>query len=1344
MPALEQARAELGELDKSDVTEIRSFVKPPRPVQVVSECICVFKGSIEVSWKAAKGMMADANFLQSLQTMDVDAIGTKQLASVKERLDTSKVTMQQMQSVSRAGAGFLRFVHAVMGYCEVLKDVRPKRDKVAKLEKSLAQNERDLELIKSELTKLEEEIKKLNGEYSTAKAERMALQEETAVMERRLAAADTLINGLSCESVRWEVQAETLREERRRLVGDCLLSAAFLTYAGAFSHSLRNHMLHDDWVPDLQNREILLTEPFNVVHLLTDKVTVANWKDAGLSGDDLSIQNGILTTRVSRFPLLIDPQQQTLKWIKRLEGNNNLRVATFNDPDFLKSLELSIKFGTPFLFEDVGDHIDPIIHNVLSKNVLEDRNRYFVMLGDKEVEYDWNFRLYLNTKLSNPAYGPKLFNNAVIINCTVTEEELENQLLGVIVKHEQSSLEEKKTMLTRTKSENRRILKDLEDSLLMNLTLSTGSLLDNEELISTVEVAKARAIEAKEKLAFATKTSAEVKQLSNAYRPAAKRGALLFFVLTDMATINPMYQFALSTYIALFEDALHRSMPDTALGKRLDNIISKLTEVVYNYGCTGFFERHKLLFSFQISLKLQAEAGYISQAEVDFFTKGDTSAGMETEHCPIAWLTDTKWKDIRRLEEILPSSFAGLSESLVANQKQWEEWFSLGSLECKPPPYFEKISDFQKLCLIRCFRVDRVCRAVEIFVANTLGENLLALHMPNLSSIYQQSQPETPIVFIFSPGSDPTDGLKKFAENSLTLDASTNLVFLSMGQDQESSAMKLFKTASSEGSWLVLQNCHLLLKWIPTLEKAIETTKQFHPKFRLWLTTEPSLDFPIGFLHRSLKVVIEPLVGLKRNLRSTFLEIPASKFTDYPYPAFSVLAYTLTFFHAVVQERRQYGKLGWNIAYEFNLSDFQASLTVIADQLESSRGKSSLPWGSLRYLIEEIIYGGRVMDKFDQRVLNTYMNEYFGDFLFDTIQHFHFFTNEEVSYTLPPETSREGILRYIDTLPTNNSPEVLGMKVNAEIDSFTSKAHKLWSYLLALSHEDESGSSAVSATTAQVTLTIEIAEKVLLSLPPTFDREAIRGALKEKLTPTAIVLLQELEHFNRLLLQMQSTLTHLKQAMSGEVALSSDLGEMATSLRNGRLPGLWRSLAPATKKSLANWLTHFNRRTEQYKAWVASGEPIVIWLSGLHVPQSYLSAVAQSVCRRNAWPLDKSIIVTTVTDYTDEEAVEDRSLAGCLLTGLFLEGASWNPRIGQLCPQAPRQLIQPLPLLKVNVMESRRAKRHSTLLTPVYVTSARADADGRGLVFEADLAMGEESDANYWILQGVCLLLNDD
>ncbi|VDO02312.1 unnamed protein product, partial [Rodentolepis nana] len=163
-----------------------------------------------------------------------------------------------------------------------------------------------------------------------------------------------------------------------------------------------------------------------------------------------------------------------------------------------------------------------------------------------------------------------------------------------------------------------------------------------------------------------------------------------------------------------------------------------------------------------------------------------------------------------------------------------------------------------------------------------------------------------------------------------------------------------------------------------------------------------------------------------------------------------------------------------------------------------------------------------------------------------------------------------------------------------------------------------------------------------------------------------------------------------------------------------------------------------------------TGEPIVVWLSGLHVPESYLSAVVQSVCRRNAWPLDKSAMVTSVTDYTDPDKVEDRNSSGCLLDGLFLEGAAWSLKDRRLCLQDPRKLIQPLPLLSVQVIESRRVKKQNeTLKTPVYVTSARALADsgsksGSGLVFEADLRIDEERDASHWILQGVCLILNDD
>ncbi|VUZ41965.1 unnamed protein product, partial [Hymenolepis diminuta] len=122
--------------------------------------------------------------------MDVDSIGPKQFSAVKEYLIGSKIATEQMQTVSKAGAGFLRFVHAVLGYCEVLKDVHPKREKVAKLEKLFSQNERDLDRIKHELTKVEEDIKQLNEKLAATKEEQATLQKETKIMECRLVAAD--------------------------------------------------------------------------------------------------------------------------------------------------------------------------------------------------------------------------------------------------------------------------------------------------------------------------------------------------------------------------------------------------------------------------------------------------------------------------------------------------------------------------------------------------------------------------------------------------------------------------------------------------------------------------------------------------------------------------------------------------------------------------------------------------------------------------------------------------------------------------------------------------------------------------------------------------------------------------------------------------------------------------------------------------------------------------------------------------------------------------------------------------------------------------------------------------
>lgn len=124
-----------------------------------------------------------------------------------------------------------------------------------------------------------------------------------------------------------------------------------------------------------------------------------------------------------------------------------------------------------------------------------------------------------------------------------------------------------------------------------------------------------------EKLKLGAKTAIEIEKMRDGYRPAAKRGAILFFVLSDLSTINSMYQYSLASYLVVFKMSLKRSMPDSILTKRLRNIMDTLTHNIYNYGCTGIFEKHKLLFSLQITIKLEQDVGNVAQEEVDFFIK---------------------------------------------------------------------------------------------------------------------------------------------------------------------------------------------------------------------------------------------------------------------------------------------------------------------------------------------------------------------------------------------------------------------------------------------------------------------------------------------------------------------------------------------------------------------------------------------------------------------------------------------------------------------------------------------------------------------------------------------------
>ena len=113
-------------------------------------------------------------------------------------------------------------------------------------------------------------------------------------------------------------------------------------------------------------------------------------------------------------------------------------------------------------------------------------------------------------------------------------------------------------------------------------------------------------------------------------------------------------------------------------------------------------------------------------------------------------------------------------------------------------------------------------------------------------------------------------------------------------------------------------------------------------------------------------------------------------------------------------------------------------------------------------LCQQVMYGGRAIDDFDRRILKTYMDEYMGDFIFDTFQPFHFYYNDEVDYVIPPEGTRDNYIEAVEALPLVNTPEVFGLHSNAEIGYFTQATKYMWSQLIELQPQGGDSGTGIS------------------------------------------------------------------------------------------------------------------------------------------------------------------------------------------------------------------------------------------------------------------------------------------
>jgi dynein heavy chain len=168
-------------------------------------------------------------------------------------------------------------------------------------------------------------------------------------------------------------------------------------------------------------------------------VKIRQWLIEKLPQDQFSIDNAIILENSDRWPLMIDPQLQANIWIKKMEEKAGIKVVkpTMDAKVMSRILETSVNMGNPVIFEDANETFDPMLEPLLGKQIEKKGAAMYIRIGDSPVEYSSDFRFYVTTKLSRPHYSPEVCVKVTMLNFMVTMDGLEDQMLSIVVKHEE-------------------------------------------------------------------------------------------------------------------------------------------------------------------------------------------------------------------------------------------------------------------------------------------------------------------------------------------------------------------------------------------------------------------------------------------------------------------------------------------------------------------------------------------------------------------------------------------------------------------------------------------------------------------------------------------------------------------------------------------------------------------------------------------------------------------------------------------------------------------------------------------------------------------------------------------
>lgn len=990
-PLIQEAKSKVGDIRSESLSEIRSLRAPPPVIKDVLDGVLRLMGIYDTSWNGMKQFLAKRTVKEEILNFDARKIEKSSLKEVQKLLEAKPDSFDEasVRKASVAAAPLAAWVKANVQYANVLANIQPLEQSLKALQDSLAKSQVQVDMRQSELSAADEHVAKLRADFGKLSTETAALEAGLARTTETLSAASQLLEKLNDEGHRWSEQYNDLHLKLNSLYEHVVDAAACLVYP---------------------QRDARLLEA-NVSAVLATELDRISWRSSGLMGDKDSMATASRVLARWQYSskgslIIIDPNNFAVDWL--IKQIPKLEVIAYQtDAHWLSRLELAVRFGKFVLVTNIDKKIPPLFTSLIKRLLIKQdatatgngggARSASVVFGDKLIEFNPSFKVLFATRSAQVEIDSSIASYIMPADFSVTHDGFSDQLLSKVLLHENPELESKKREALQNEENLVQALEQLQESLLQELVSSQGNILDNSVLIKSLDETKTKAGVVARNLSESRALQQELDSERLKYLPFAQLASRVYFSLCQLKKLNTMYQFSSDYYIAIFQRVIESGSGDES---RIDSLVRALKQEVYWTSCRSIFRKDHYSWGCFL-LCASGDVSKESLMRLLSITASTVSGRLKfDEH----WIQS--WSEMREyVSSVTEASWSTWLQSDVP-ETSFSSTLSHGGV------------GFLQLCLIKAWRADRFQVALERYVASHLGTN------PDLMSSEKELQRLSDefcskvTLFVLAPG---TPDLTAMLTSQSKL-SKQNLTVVPMGQNQGTLAREKLREAATTGCWLFLQNLHLAVSWLPDLARELQAIALgSHSDFRLFMSTEPLSQFPSALALNCSLVALEGLPGLKNQMERIF-----SLYKDFPgvKEAFDDLdhghaLFGLAWFHAVLQERRNYLPQGWTVYYEFWQSDLKTGVDIL---LQSFSGKR-IDWRAIKDMLFQAIYGGRIDNEQDCDKLLV---------LLDQTLSGSYPEDSPLAKFLPQSAGWEESLKQVQKLPSDFNPASLGLPQNID------------------------------------------------------------------------------------------------------------------------------------------------------------------------------------------------------------------------------------------------------------------------------------------------------------------------